>query len=186
MRPLSVFVATTMPCARSYGGRWPSRIACVPASNILLGRGAWLLEDRPGPPGAGPYPPRHAHDRPSRAGAGICACASAPSRASLSASRWPEHDGDAWSVSPGSRIAIEHSCPPAGAGQAAHMMDTVGNKFRPLWKSRRSRCWRPQHGLQGMIDWAIQAHGGGGMSDDFPLAYAYAHARTIRLGRRPG
>ena len=36
-----------------------------------------------------------------------------------------------------------------------------------------------------VIDWAIQAHGGGGVSDDFPLASAYAHARTLRFADGP-
>ena len=36
-----------------------------------------------------------------------------------------------------------------------------------------------------MIDWAIQAHGGGGVSDDFGLATAYASARTLRLADGP-
>jgi acyl-CoA dehydrogenase len=36
-----------------------------------------------------------------------------------------------------------------------------------------------------VIDWAIQAHGGGGVSDDFPLAYSYAHQRTLRLADGP-
>jgi acyl-CoA dehydrogenase len=36
-----------------------------------------------------------------------------------------------------------------------------------------------------VIDWAIQAHGAGGISDDFPLAYAYASARTLRLADGP-
>jgi acyl-CoA dehydrogenase len=36
-----------------------------------------------------------------------------------------------------------------------------------------------------VIDWAIQAHGGGGVSDDFPLAYAYAAARTLRFADGP-
>ena len=36
-----------------------------------------------------------------------------------------------------------------------------------------------------MIDWAIQAHGGGGVSNDFGLAYAYAGARTLRLADGP-
>src|SRR2546426_3643800 len=31
-----------------------------------------------------------------------------------------------------------------------------------------------------VIDWAIQVHGGGGVSDDFGLAYAYAHRRGRR------
>ena len=32
-----------------------------------------------------------------------------------------------------------------------------------------------------MIDRAIQVHGGGGVCDDFPLAWMYAHVRTLRL-----
>jgi len=36
-----------------------------------------------------------------------------------------------------------------------------------------------------VIDWAIQAHGGAGVCDDFGLAYAYAHARTLRLADGP-
>jgi acyl-CoA dehydrogenase len=36
-----------------------------------------------------------------------------------------------------------------------------------------------------VIDWAIQAHGGAGVSDDFPLAFAYAQARLLRLADGP-
>jgi acyl-CoA dehydrogenase len=36
-----------------------------------------------------------------------------------------------------------------------------------------------------VIDWAIQAHGGGGMSDDFPLAYAYVWQRALRFADGP-
>ncbi len=36
-----------------------------------------------------------------------------------------------------------------------------------------------------MIDWAIQAHGGGKVSDDFPLAHAYTSARTLRFANGP-
>ena len=36
-----------------------------------------------------------------------------------------------------------------------------------------------------VIDWAIQMHGGGGVSNDFGLAYAYAQARTLRLADGP-
>lgn len=38
---------------------------------------------------------------------------------------------------------------------------------------------------QGVIDMAIQLHGGGGMSDDFPLAMAYVNARSLRLADGP-
>jgi acyl-CoA dehydrogenase len=36
-----------------------------------------------------------------------------------------------------------------------------------------------------VIDWAIQVHGGAGMSDDFPLAYAYSQARSLRIADGP-
>jgi acyl-CoA dehydrogenase len=36
-----------------------------------------------------------------------------------------------------------------------------------------------------VIDRAIQVHGGGGVSDDFPLAMMYAHLRTLRLADGP-
>ncbi|OYU42563.1 MAG: acyl-CoA dehydrogenase, partial [Burkholderiales bacterium PBB4] len=36
-----------------------------------------------------------------------------------------------------------------------------------------------------VIDWAMQVHGGGGMSDDFPLAYSYTSARTLRFADGP-
>jgi acyl-CoA dehydrogenase len=36
-----------------------------------------------------------------------------------------------------------------------------------------------------VIDWAIQMHGGGGVSEDFPLAAAYAGVRTLRFADGP-
>jgi acyl-CoA dehydrogenase len=67
--------------------------------------------------------------------------------------------------------------------KAAYMMDTVGNKI-----ARREiamiKVAAPNMALQ-VIDWAIQAHGGGGVSDDFGLARAYAGVRTLRLADGP-
>jgi acyl-CoA dehydrogenase len=62
---------------------------------------------------------------------------------------------------------------------AAHLMDTVGNKAAAK-EIAMIKVAAPQMVCQ-VIDWAIQAHGGGGVCDDFPLAAAYAHARTLRL-----
>jgi acyl-CoA dehydrogenase len=67
--------------------------------------------------------------------------------------------------------------------KAAYMMDTVGNKVARS-EIAQIKVLAPNMACK-VIDWAIQAHGGGGVSDDFPLAYAYAHARTIRLADGP-
>ncbi len=67
--------------------------------------------------------------------------------------------------------------------KAAYMMDTVGNKIAKS-EIAMIKVIAPNMATQ-IIDWAIQAHGGGGVSEDFPLAYAYAHQRTLRLADGP-
>ncbi len=66
---------------------------------------------------------------------------------------------------------------------AAHRMDTVGNKAAAR-EIAMIKVAAPTMACK-VIDWAIQAHGGGGLSDDFALAYAYAHARTLRFADGP-
>jgi len=66
---------------------------------------------------------------------------------------------------------------------AAHKMDTVGNKVAKK-EIAMIKVFAPNVALQ-VIDWAMQVHGGGGVSDDFGLAYAYAHARTLRFADGP-
>ena len=66
---------------------------------------------------------------------------------------------------------------------AAHAMDTVGNKMAKT-EIAMIKVAVPNMACQ-IIDWAIQAHGGGGTSNDFGLAAAYATARLLRLADGP-
>ena len=67
--------------------------------------------------------------------------------------------------------------------KAAYMMDTAGNKVARN-EIAMIKVVAPNMAQQ-IIDWAIQAHGAGGLSDDFPLAYAYTWARILRLADGP-
>ncbi len=67
--------------------------------------------------------------------------------------------------------------------KAAHIMDTVGNKAARA-EIAMIKVAAPNMALQ-VIDWAMQAHGGGGVAEDFGLARAYASARTLRFADGP-
>jgi acyl-CoA dehydrogenase len=67
--------------------------------------------------------------------------------------------------------------------KAAYMMDTAGNKVAKA-EIAMIKVVAPNMALR-VIDRAIQAHGGGGVSDDFELAAAWASSRTLRLADGP-
>ncbi len=67
--------------------------------------------------------------------------------------------------------------------KAAHMMDTVGNKAARA-EIAMIKVVAPSMACQ-VIDWAMQVHGGAGVSQDFHLAYHYASSRTLRFADGP-
>lgn len=67
--------------------------------------------------------------------------------------------------------------------KAAHMMDTVGNKVARS-EIAMIKVVAPQMAC-AVIDRAIQVHGGGGVAEDFGLAYAWAKTRSLRLADGP-
>ncbi|WP_347955315.1 acyl-CoA dehydrogenase family protein [Gordonia aichiensis] len=67
--------------------------------------------------------------------------------------------------------------------KAAHMMDTVGNKEAKM-EIAAIKIAAPEMALK-VLDRAIQVHGAGGVTDDFPLAMSWAGMRTLRLADGP-
>ncbi len=67
--------------------------------------------------------------------------------------------------------------------EAARLMDTVGNKVAQR-EIALIKIVAPNVACK-VIDWAIQAHGGCGVSDDVPLAWMYAGARSLRIADGP-
>jgi acyl-CoA dehydrogenase len=67
--------------------------------------------------------------------------------------------------------------------KAAWLMDTVGNKVAAA-EIAMIKVLAPNV-AQDVLDWAIQAHGAGGVSDDFPLASQWAGNRTLRRADGP-
>ncbi|RMI30145.1 acyl-CoA dehydrogenase family protein [Nocardia stercoris] len=67
--------------------------------------------------------------------------------------------------------------------KAAHLMDTAGNQAARL-EIAAIKVAAPTIALK-IVDRAIQIHGGGGVTDDFPLALSWAHLRALRLADGP-
>ncbi|WP_129775506.1 acyl-CoA dehydrogenase family protein [Peristeroidobacter soli] len=149
----------------------------VPASNILLGegRGFEIAQGRLGP--------GRIHHCMRSIGVAERAlelmCKRLSSRVAFgkpvsAQSVWHERIADARCLIDQARLLVL---------RAAYMMDTVGNKVAKQ-EIALIKVVVPNMTLQ-VLDWAIQAHGAGGVSNDFPLARLWAHQRTLRLADGP-
>ena len=67
--------------------------------------------------------------------------------------------------------------------KTAHLMDTVGNKAAQV-EIAANKVAAPNIALK-IVDRAMQVHGAGGLTEDFPLAGFWAHLRTLRLADGP-
>lgn len=149
----------------------------VPASNILLGegRGFEIAQGRLGP--------GRIHHCMRSIGVAERAlelmCKRLSSRVAFgkpvaAQSVWHERIADARCMIDQARLLVL---------RAAYMMDTVGNKVAKQ-EIALIKVVVPNMTLQ-VLDWAIQAHGAGGVSNDFPLARLWASQRTLRLADGP-
>ena len=138
------------------------------------------LRDRAGPARAGTHPPLHAPDRPGRAGAG----GDVPARADARGLRQAAGRAGRDDPSRHRRVADRDR---AGAAADAEGRCTDGHRRQQgrAHRDRDDQGRRAEHGAAEVIDRAIQAHGGGGVSDDFGLADAWAMSRTLRLADGP-
>jgi acyl-CoA dehydrogenase len=149
----------------------------VPASNMLLGegRGFEIAQGRLGPGRI--HHCMRAIGMAERALELMCKRLSTRVAFGNKLSResvWQERIAEARCIIDQARLLTLH---------AAHAMDTVGNKVARA-EIAMIKVAAPVMACE-ILDWAIQAFGAAGVSDDFGLAKAYASARTLRLADGP-
>jgi len=149
----------------------------VPASNVLLGegRGFEIAQGRLGPG-------RIHHcmrlvglaERALELMVARLATRVAFGKRIIEQSVWRERIGESRILIDQARLLVLH---------AAHRMDTGGNKVAKK-EIAMIKVAAPNMACK-VVDWAIQAHGGAGVSDDFGLGFAYAMARLLRIADGP-
>ncbi len=174
MRPLSVFGYDDAPHGHM---EVDFRNVRVPATNMLLGegRGFEIAQGRLGPGRI--HHCMRSIGQAERALASMCKRA----KSRVAFGRPVSEQGVTLERIAEARIMIDQAR--LLTLKAAYMMDTVGNKGART-EIAMIKVAAPNMAQQ-VIDWAMQVHGGAGVCQDFHLASAFAHIRTLRFADGP-